>query len=236
MHDKKIFNVGDTVYVPAVEYTEERVRCPDCLGEGTWIVSTPSSLHSMTIACPRCKGGAIDWLLPRKRTAKTKIAEVRVSEVTVRERGHKGEVHTSVTYGTSPYSGWIDRNGAFRTHEEAETAAALLMVEHEGKEKSDWEKERERELERAGRKIVDALNDAANERASGLEQKISKLKEEMLGAIRWPTIDGPKITTKSYGGPEILAGDLAEWLNGLLNEADIVGISEEEIHEATCHC
>ena len=55
-------------------------------------------------------------------------------------------------------------------------------------------------------------------------------------AIRNPDFDGPKLRKGVFGNSEVTSEAMATWLNGIFSEADLDGWSEEEIHEATCHC
>lgn len=235
MNVSDAFEIGDKVFVPRITQEPIKEPCPDCLGENVWRVSLPSGLTS-EVTCPRCHGHS-DWLMPRRYERTFKIDESTVGEVSIRRhKAHKGEdIYTSISYGTAPYIGHIDHKRAYRTREEAEAAAAVLIEEYEKDDNERARKERERTAERAGQDIIAALEMRANERFKALSGKIDDLKEKMLEAIRYPTLYGPKIRKTSYS-TELTSEGMSEWLSGLLSEADIEGWSEAELHEALCQC
>ena len=100
-----------------------------------------------------------------------------------------------------------------------------------------WRKERERAKERAGQDIITALRSEAEKNTKEANEKIDTLKEKMLEAIQHPYSDGPKLSATYTGGPkELTSQALADWCNNLLQEADIEGWSESELHDVLCHC
>lgn len=47
------YAIGDIVYKPGITGTNEKLPCPDCLGEKAWKLLTPTGIEH-TLACPRC--------------------------------------------------------------------------------------------------------------------------------------------------------------------------------------
>jgi len=234
------YSIGTTIFVPRVWTTKSvEVECPDCRGEKKWIISTPSGMRQ-EIDCPRCDGGQRDWLKPKRIEVTTTIDETVIASVSISERKDRddGETFVRITYDGSPYTGTISHERAFLTREAAELEAERLLAESEIRENAEWKRDRENANKRAGVSIVQALNEKAFEKYNSLDAKVTTLRERMLDAIRHPGLDGPKLSRPltSYGQPELTPEALATWLNGLLEEAELEGWTEEELHEATCHC
>jgi hypothetical protein len=232
------FAVGDTVFVPRVHSKDIDVTCPDCLGENQWVISTPSGI-SRTIDCPRCMGGKRDyaWMKPKRYERTLEIQELKITEVciTSRKAHNRDEVDTSISYQLA--GGWsMQRRGLYLTRAEAEVAGAALLAEGVKEEHASYLAELKKNEERSAMDIIRAFESKAYERARALDEKIERLKEKMMDAVKYPSLNGPKVTRRSYGGDEITPHSLLEWMQELLSEADIDGWSEEEVHEATCHC
>jgi hypothetical protein len=232
-------SVGTTVYVPSITHKEVIMDCPDCRGEHKWIIRTPSG-HSHTIECPRCKGGksGYEFLRPKRYERTLEIHERVICEVEVRQRkDHKTEdVRTHIAYTTSPHSGSLYPDKIFTSRDAAEDAGAAMMIEDAKREKAEWEKDQKRAEDRAGLDVMAALQSRADKATADLNSKIERLREAMMEGIKYPHGDGPKLT-KTYGGnSELTSQSLAEWCNELLSEADLETWSEEDLHEALCHC
>ena len=232
--------IGTTIYVPSLVRQEHMLPCPDCKGEHVWIISTPGGMRT-EIACPRCKGGgkAYEFLRPTTYVRTMEIKESTISEARIRQkRDHQdaAKVHTWVDYDTAPYAGTLRPEHVFLTRAEAEVAGAAMIAADEAKENTQRAEDEARNKARAGIDIVQVLQSRADEKRSKLEAKIERLRDAMMDAIKFPYTSGPKKTSKSYGGDEITPQNMAEWLNKMLDEADLETFSEDEIHEATCHC
>ena len=233
-------SIGTTVYVPQIETKKIRMPCPDCNDEGKWSISTPAGLLQLEITCPRCHGDkhGYDWLLPVRYERTVEIREGKIIAASVHQRkSHSSDdVHEHISYDTAPYLGSLPPAKVFTSRDAAEAAGAEMMIADAKRERSEWDMDRKRDEARAGLDIIQAFDKRANERAKKLDDKIEALREKMLEAIQYPSLDGPKITQKTGGGPELTPQNLAEWLNKLLEEADIETMSEEQIREATCDC
>lgn len=231
------FAIGDTIFVPHVGQKEIEVQCPDCLGSKTWRISTPAGT-SKEIACPRCGGGERSWLLPKRYERSLEIKETTVSEVNIRHGRHTRDSATflSISYSTAPYIGHVDHAKAFGAREEAAAAGDVMMAKAAEREHEEWRKQREREEARAGHDIIQALNEEANRKLEFHKSNVEALREKLFDAIRYPTLYGPKINSRSYGGAEISSEAMAEWLQKLLGDAGLETWSESELHEAMCHC
>lgn len=232
-----VFAIGDKVFVPRIFHKElPAEKCPDCLGAGTWHVSTPAGL-SHDITCPRCNGKKdSNWLWPKRFELTLEISECTITEVSITRSQHKDVITTNVRYNTAPYIGSLYDAKVYPTREEAEAAGEAMKIAEAEKKDTDYAKERERQIERAGQDIVTALRQAAGEKVTELEAQIERLKEKMMDAIRHPSLYGPKIKSSTYLGPEITSQAMADWLSEMLQEADIEGWSENELHEAMCSC
>lgn len=233
-------SVGTTVYIPSVTTKHVPVVCPDCRDEHKWLISTPSG-HKREIDCPRCHGGTTtyEWLRPRRHERTLVIAECVITEASVRQRrDHKdaSTVHTSVHYAVSPGLGSIYPDRIFTSRDLAEEAGAKLLAADAERENEDWRKELKRGEDRAGMDIMAALEAKAFSKQKALSSNIDTLRDKMLEAIRYPTLYGPKLARRSYGGDELTSQALADWLNGLLNAANLDGWSESDLHEALCDC
>jgi hypothetical protein len=233
-------SIGTTVYVPQIETKKIRTPCPDCNDEGKWSVSTPGGVLQREITCPRCHGGkyGYDWLLPVRYERTIEIREGKITQVSVRQqKSHNSDdIHEHISYDTAPYLGSLSPGKVFVSRDAAEAAGADMLTADATREQSEWDRDRKRDEVRAGIDIIQALDKRANERANKLDEKIERLRDKMLDAIRYPSLYGPKITQKSWGGSELTPQNLAEWLNKLLEEADFETLSEEQIREATCDC
>lgn len=231
------FAVGETIFVPSVTQKEIPTQCPDCLGEKLWTITMPSGA-SRTIDCPRCEGGKRHWLLPTRHERTLEIKEAKVSEVTIRVRkAHKSEeTHTGIDYRTEPYIGHVSHDRVHASREVALAAGERMLAADATKDEERWQEELKKVETRSGQDIITALQAEANAAKHALERKVDKLKEQMMEAIRYPTLYGPKFKTRSYGSPEITEQAMADWLGNMLSEADIEGWSEQELHEAMCSC
>ena len=230
------FKVGDTVYKPRVHHKRVPVTCPDCNDQRTWRVM--SATDEFTITCPRCEGGKYDFQQPHRTELTLDIEETQVIEVTIRQR----ENYKAPGVGT-----WIDytlkghgsgsQDSVFATRDLAQARGEEMLAKHAAEEDQRWAKERERIVKYAGETLMRVLIEKANVSKNELETKLDDLKERFLEAIRDPGWSGPKIK-RAYSGAlgEITSEAMAEWLNGIFSEANLDGWSEEEIHEATCHC
>jgi hypothetical protein len=233
------FAVGDTVYIPKVKAEEIEVPCPDCGDGGTWTITTASGM-SRTIPCPRCAAGSgYAWMKPKRYDRKLVIDEITIRKVKITTGyPHKSEeIETSISYSATAHGHGYRADEVYRTREEAEAAGAVLLAEDAKRCDERWLAELTKHEERSGQDIVRVLQAHARERAEALESKIEKLKEKMLDAVKYPSLYGPKLTRPWSGAAEELtATSLAAWLNNLLEAAEIGCWSEEELHEATCHC
>lgn len=231
-----VYEIGQTIFVPTVSSKSISVVCPDCAGAKIWNVSTPTGI-STTITCPRCHGEKHEWLTPKRHETILEIAETTISEVSLRRRKKQdGTLANSIDYSTAPYIGHVTHERAYLSREEAQAAGEKMLAEHSTKEDERWRKERERDAERAGHDVLRALTDRANEKVGDLRDKVDRLREKMLDAIKSPNWDGPKLSTRSYGSPELTSQGMADWLGGMLRDCDLEDWTEEELHEAMCHC
>lgn len=232
--------IGTTVYVPHVVGKEHILPCPDCKGEHVWIISTPGGMRT-EIACPRCRGGDknYEFLRPKTYIRTMEIKECTISEASIRQkRDHQdaAKVHTWVSYDTAPYVGTLRPEHVFLSRADAEAAGVAMIAADEAKENTQRDEDDARNRARAGVDIIRALQALADEKRVKIEKKVERLRDAMMDAIRYPYTRGPKKTSKVYGGDEITPQNMAEWLNKMLDEADLETFSEDEIHEATCHC
>lgn len=244
MQNFETLSIGDTVFVPHITTKEVEVECPDCLGEKLWTILMPSG-QSRTIDCPRCQGGKELWLIPKRYERALEVKEVTISRISVEQRRPYSstkkdadkEIWTSICYETTPSVGGSVRHElAHRTRAEAEAAGALLLEKQESVASEAWKDELARREKRAGMDIVRALQASANEKFDRLEAGLDKLRENLLEAVRYPTLYGPKTTKRIYGGEELTGQNLADWLNQQFSKADLDGWTEEELHEAMCQC
>lgn len=230
--------VNTTVYVPSIETKAIPVTCPDCDGRGTWTVIM--GRRTAEVTCPRCYGRSDrEFLAPRRFERVLKITEHVITEATVRHRRDhqdKEVVRTSIDYSLAPYSGNTRPESVFLTREEAEARGAELLVEDEKREHEEWRKKLKLTEERAGMDIVRALQARADKTSKEWKDKIDRLRAKLLEAIAFPSLYGPEIKRDVLGVYEVKSQSLATWINELLEEAGIDTLSEEEIHEATCHC
>lgn len=230
--------VNTTVYVPSIETKAIPVTCPDCDGRGTWTVIM--GRRTAEVTCPRCQGKTnSEYLTPRRFERVLKVTEHVIAEATVRQRRDhvdKATVRTTIDYSLAPYSGNTRPESVFLTREEAESRGAELLIEDEKREHEEWRKNLKLTEERAGMDIVWALQARADKTSKEWESKVNRLREKLLEAVAFPSLYGPEIKRDVLGVYEVKSQSLAAWFNGLLEEAGIDTLSEEEIHEATCHC
>ena len=232
------FAVGETIFVASVHQKEIPTQCPDCLGEKQWAISMPSGV-SRIIACPRCDGGKRHWLFPMRHERTLEVKEAKVSEVSIRcRKAHNSEkIHTGIDYSTEPYIGHVSHDRAHGSREAALVDGKRMLAADAKQEDERWREEREKVATRSGQDIVAALQAAANESVRDLQRNIAKLKEQMMEAIRYPTLYGPKeVRAYPSATPRITEQTMADWLGNLLSEANIEGWSEQELHEAMCSC
>lgn len=226
--------IGTTIFVPSIESKTIEVECPDCKGTKYWHVY--AGKQNFMIDCPRCDGGKCDWLKPKRHEYAAKVEETTVKSVRIesgRAHGSETETYTRIYYETSPYMGSISE--PYITREAAEAAAEIKLQQALEREQSDWDKDRERDAKRAGMEIVRVIEARASRNAQALQDKIDSLKRAMLDAIR--DGDGPELR-RPYSGaaPEMTPQAIADFLANILSEANINGFTEDELHEAMCHC
>lgn len=233
------FKVGDTVYVYKIEHVRVPVPCPDCKDTRTWTVTTKAG-DTWDVTCPRCNGAKYDFQQPHRLATKLEVLPAVVSEVTIRQRKHYNadEIGTWIDYNLKQDKTSIHRrnDGVFATEEDARAAGEAEMVRDLTKDKQRWQEKRERVAKYASATVLDAVMGKGFQAKRDIEDKLEKLKEGFLEAIKSPDFDGPKLRKGVFGNPEITSEAMAEWLNGIFSEAELDGWSEEEIHEATCHC
>jgi hypothetical protein len=239
-HTFELIEIGTKIFIPGTKREELPVTCPDCHGTKKWFVHIAGVEGSKVIECPRCGGGEHEWLIPKRYKTVIEIKEFEVTgfEIDRKPKWQSDELETIITYHTNPHRHGVRHGTCYLTQEEAQAAGDIMLEEADKKIGEEYAKERERCDRRAGHDIVKALRDHAFRHSEALQEKIDKLKSEMLEAITYPSLHGPKLTQprSKYGSPELTSSALAEWFSNLLDEANIEGWSEEEIHEATCRC
>lgn len=235
-------DIGTPVFLPSVKRKEIEVECPDCHGAKTWHVYT-GNRQSFNVPCPRCTrdGHEYDWLRPKRYETEIVITEATISDIIVKRgklRYKSDDIETEIRYRVDTDRGhhheyeW--NKDLFLDRGLAEAKGQELFEADQAREKTEWEKELDRNKERARYTILNAMAMHYSGRRKEIEAKIEKLREKMLQAISED--DGPEITKNTYSAPHIASADLAEWLGELLSEADIEGWTEQELHEAMCHC
>lgn len=235
MQSFDVFKVGDTVYVFRVEDKRVPVVCPDCQDTRKWTVRTPAG-DTWDVTCPRCNGAKYEFQQPHRLSTQLTVETATINEISIRQRKrHKGEeVDTWVEYN---FTGGTYRKAerVFATAVEAEAAGQDEMAKELTKDEERWKAERERVAKYAGETLLDVVRAQAQQEKKDIEGKLDDLKERFLEAIKDPDYHGPKIKKGTYSA-EITSEAMASWLNGIFDEAGLQGWSEEEIHEATCHC
>jgi hypothetical protein len=238
MQSFESFAIGDKIFVPSVRQKEVLVTCPDCLDEKAWTVSTPSGI-TKTIECPRCNGGKDNWLIPKRYEQTLEIKETTIAKVSIRsaKKYKSEEIAVSISYDTeAPYCGSVDHEKVYLTHEAAAEAGAIMMAEYTATEDKRWRENRERDEKRAGQDIITAIQSVANKDYKDLEYKVDQLREKMLDAIRYPNSNGPTLEKRLYGAPELTSQGLADWFSQMLRDCELEDWTENELHEALCHC
>lgn len=232
-------SIGDVVFIASITTEQIDVPCPDCQGEKLWTISMPSGI-SRTIACPRCGGGENNWLHPKRQEHAIKITEATISGVRLEHHpahaAKSGETQTSIRYATAPYAGDIPQERIYRTRAEAEAAGAAMLEKAVTESRRRWLEDMERSNRRAGLDIVTVLKESADQKYAELDERLDKLRENLLEAVRYPTLYGPKTTKRIYGGDELTGQNLADWLNQQFMKVDLDGWTDEELHEALCSC
>ena len=242
MQSFDIFKVGDTVYAPSVDHKRVPVTCPDCNDKRTWRVITAA--NRFTITCPRCNGAQYDWQQPHRTELTLEIREYVVHGVSIDWERHRDVGEGLVTrvryslYNGEKYAGnGFGASSVFPSREAAEAAGSEMLAKHAAEEDKRWAEQRERVAKSAGETVVQVISEKANASKKEIERKLDDLKERLTSAIRHPSLYGPKLRKEgAFGSYEITSETMAEWLNELFSEAGLDGWSEEEIHEATCHC
>lgn len=121
------FNIGETVYKPARNYSDKRISCPDCLGTRVWTIVFADG-HAEEVMCQTCKVG----FSPASGVVHYKEWSPYVDTLTI------GQI-----YGWDPINGMrymCDETGVgsgtihnetdfFHTHEEAMKKAQELHIE-----------------------------------------------------------------------------------------------------------
>lgn len=192
------------------------------------------------IDCPRCKGGksGYEFLRPKRYERILEINEYVISEISIRRmKSHNSDdVRTHISYTTSPYSGSTSPDKIFTDRDSAAVAGDAMMVADATRTETEWDKDQKRAEAMAGVDILAAFQMQANKATDDLKDKIERLRQAMMDAIKYPYGDGPKLSKPTYGSAEITSQAMAEWCNGLLDHAGIDGWSEGELHEALCDC
>jgi hypothetical protein len=227
-----VFDIGTAAYSPHVANKKVKTQCPDCLGEKSWTITMPSGVRRK-MACPRCDGDHI--YLPHRYERTLEIREITITNVEVRWSTYRGDLSRSVRYETTPACYGLSEKNTFLTREEAEAAGAILLAEAVKDDESEWREEVKRAAEQSGQKILTVFRNNAERKAKKLEEKIDTLRDKMLEAIKFPSLYGPKVTSRTYS-VEITAQNMADWFSQMLSESDIEGWSDEELHEALCQC
>jgi hypothetical protein len=153
---KPRFQIGDEVFVPRTVRTnkDEVVTCPECLGERTWKVTTPTG-EEFPVGCRRCERG---WDGPTGRVPAPHQWVAEVEAVVVRQ------VELNERKDADPHFEYNHQREVFATREEAmEVAQKLVAI----REEADLEQRRKdnaaklREVNRPhGRVAREDLRDA----------------------------------------------------------------------------
>ncbi len=121
------YRIGDIVYRPQIDWTIEKLPCPDCLGERVWHVTTPSGVTHL-LDCPRCSDrySIISDKLPLLQVRRYQASVQQIQIGSVQARTDRPSYSDRITYMTSVTgSGTVYGEGdLYPTHE-----AALAMAE-----------------------------------------------------------------------------------------------------------
>lgn len=118
--------IGDKVFAVLTQEGAETFVCPDCLGEGTWLVKSPAG-YETSVACPRCNGARKLGLRIRTASAcELTIGSIRINT----EGGYNDEYVQYMCEETGIGSGTLwGENGLKATLEEATEAARIRALE-----------------------------------------------------------------------------------------------------------
>lgn len=163
------FNIGDTVYVPDLEYTEHRETCPDCMGSGLWPITTPAG-ETMNLACPTCNpyewGQASGTVAVREW--RVVVRELTVGSVRTNTEARNGETVEYMMNETGVGSGRVYyESRVHSTREEAVPCGERLLTENR-------ESEARREAENRERKKKDARRQYKSFRLDDLREACLK--------------------------------------------------------------